>query len=51
MYAAMIKEYREKIGIEDGYTGEGLQADPNSCGVFVLRTDRKDVTAEDTFLK
>ena len=47
----MIKEYREKIGIEDGYTEEGLQADQDSFGVFVLRTDQKDVTAEDTFLK
>ena len=51
VHAAMIKEYREKIGIEAGYTEEGLKAEQDSYGVFVLRTDRKDATAEDTFLK
>ena len=51
VHAAMIKEYREKIGIEPGYTEEDLQATQDSFGVFVLRTDRKDVTVEDTFLK
>lgn len=49
--AAMIKEYREKIGVEADHTEEGLQAEQDSFGVFVLRTDRKDATAEDTFLK
>jgi transposase len=51
VHAAMIKEYREKIGLEAGYTEENLQAEQDSFGVFVLRTDRKDATAEDTFLK
>ena len=51
VHAAMIKEYREKIGVENGYTEEGLKADQESFGVFVLRTDRKQDTAEDVFLK
>ena len=51
VHAAMIKEYREKIGVEAGYTEEALQAERDLFGVFVLRTDRKDVSAEDTFLK
>ena len=51
VHAAMIKEYREKIGLEAGYTEENLQTEQDSFGVFVLRTDRKDATAEDTFLK
>ena len=49
VHAAMVCEYRAKIGSSPEYTEENLAEIEASFGVFVLRTDRIDRDAQATY--